>query len=110
MNTLVDCDQEYFGVRALLHELYLLSFRSSSDAREIFMTLTPQVPGRMARTTRPGLAEGMEFLPDTAPWFQLLSVTQKINHLYLATVELQTITAFASRNVQKCTVCQRASA
>ena len=74
------------------------------------MTLTPQVPGRMARTTRPGLAEGMEFLPDTAPWFQLLSVTQKINHLYLATVELQTITAFASRNVQKCTVCQRASA
>jgi hypothetical protein len=35
----------------------------------------------------------MEFLPDTAPWFQLLSVRQKINHLYLATVELQTITA-----------------
>lgn len=56
-----------FGVRALLDELDLLSLGSSSDARELFMTLTPQVPGRLARTTRPGLAEGMEFLPDTAP-------------------------------------------
>jgi hypothetical protein len=25
----------------------------------------------------------MEFLPDTAPWFQLLSVKQESNHLYL---------------------------
>jgi dihydrofolate reductase len=41
---------------------------------ELFMTLAPQIAGRLPQTTRPGLAEGMEFLPDTAPWFQLLSV------------------------------------
>jgi len=53
------------------------------------MTLTPQVPGRLARTLAVDWQRELEFLPDTAPWFQLLSVKQKINYLYLATVELQ---------------------
>ncbi len=47
------------------------------------MTLTPQIAGRLSQTTRAGLAQGMEFLPDTAPWFQLLCVREESNHLYL---------------------------
>lgn len=75
-----------FGVRALLHEggpTLFGQFLRRTLVDELFMTLAPQIAGRLARTTRPGLAEGMEFLPDTAPWFQLLSVKQKSNHLYL---------------------------
>ena len=55
------------------------------------MTLTPQVPGRLARTLAVDWQRELEFLPDTAPWFQLLSVKQKIDYLYLATVELQNL-------------------
>jgi len=75
-----------FGVRALLHEggpTLFGQFLESALVDELFMTLAPQIAGRLPQTTRPGLAEGMEFLPDTAPWFQLLSVKQKADHLYL---------------------------
>ena len=75
-----------FGVRALLHEggpNLFGQFLRRTLVDELFMTLAPQIAGRLPQTTRPGLAEAMEFLPDTAPWFQLLSVKQRADHLYL---------------------------
>jgi riboflavin biosynthesis pyrimidine reductase len=68
-----------FGVRALLYEggpTLFGQFLRRTLVDELFMTLAPQIAGRLPQTTRPGLAAGMEFLPDTAPWFQLVSVTK----------------------------------
>jgi len=50
---------------------------------ELFLTLSPQIAGRSAGTIRPGLVQGMEFMPDCAPWLRLLSVKQRAEHLYL---------------------------
>lgn len=46
------------------------------------MTLSPQIAGRSGNA-RPGLVQGLEFMPSGAPWFQLLSVKQQAEHLYL---------------------------
>jgi len=39
--------------------------------------------GRDVGPIRPALVQGVAFVPDSAPWFQLLSVKQKAEHLYL---------------------------
>jgi riboflavin biosynthesis pyrimidine reductase len=75
-----------FGVRMLLHEggpALFGQFLASEVVDELFMTLSPQIAGRAARTIRPGLVEGVEFLPQTAPWLRLLSVKERGEHLYL---------------------------
>lgn len=75
-----------FGVRTLLHEGGPTLFGEFLAARvvdELFVTLAPQIAGRLPQTLRPGLVQGIEFLPNTAPWFQLISVKQKAEHLYL---------------------------
>ena len=58
-------------------------FVAAEAVDELFMTLSPQIAGRGARTSRPGLVEDKEFLPDTAPWLRLLSVKQRGEYLYL---------------------------
>jgi riboflavin biosynthesis pyrimidine reductase len=75
-----------FGVRMLLHEggpTLFGQFLAADAVDELFMTLSPQIAGRKADAIRPALVQGVEFVPDCAPWFQLLSVKQKAEHLYL---------------------------
>jgi riboflavin biosynthesis pyrimidine reductase len=74
------------GVRRLLHEggpALFGQFLAAEAVDEFFLTLSPQIASRKGDTIRPGLVQGMEFLPDCAPWFDLLSVKQRSEHLYL---------------------------
>ena len=75
-----------FGVQTLLHEggpTLFGEFLAAQRVDELFLTLAPQVSGRTAHTVRPGLVQAVEFMPKTAPWFQLVSVKQGADHLYL---------------------------
>jgi len=74
------------GVRRLLHEggpTLFGQFLAAEAVDELFLTLSPQIAGRRADAIRPALVQGIEFIPDCAPWFQLLSVKQRVDHLYL---------------------------
>src|SRR5579863_4691183 len=74
------------GVRRLLHEggpTLFGQFLGAEVIDELFLTLSPQIAGRKKETIRPGLVQGLEFMPDRAPGFQLLSVKQRAEHLYL---------------------------
>ena len=75
-----------FRVRMLLHEggpTLFGQFLGAEAVDELFITLSPQIAGRKADAIRPALVQGLEFMPDSAPWFQLLSVKQKAEYLYL---------------------------
>jgi len=75
-----------FGVRTVLHEggpTLFATFMMRALVDELFLTMSPQIAGRLPQTMRPGLVQGVEFLPNTAPWFRLLSVRQHADHLYL---------------------------
>ena len=48
---------------------------------ELFLALAPQVAGRNMESQRPELIAGVEFLPETAPWLDIVSVKQRGNHL-----------------------------
>jgi riboflavin biosynthesis pyrimidine reductase len=50
---------------------------------EFFLTLSPQIAGRIGDVTRPAVVQGVQFLPDSAPWFQIVSVKERAAHLYL---------------------------
>ncbi len=74
------------GVRRLLHEggpTLFGQFLAVEAIDELFLTLSPQIAGRKEETIRPGLVEGIDFMPDRSPGFQLLSVKQRAEHLYL---------------------------
>ncbi len=75
-----------FGVRIVLHEggatLYG-NFMAHGLVDEVFLTLAPQIAGRAKERPRPGMVAGVEFLPETAPWFNLVSAKQTGSHLYL---------------------------
>jgi len=74
------------GVRRLLHEggpTLFGQFLGAKVVDELFLTLSPQIAGRKGDAIRPGLVQGMEFMPDCAPGFQVLSVKQRAQHLYL---------------------------
>lgn len=75
-----------FGVRMLLHEggpTLLGNFLAAEAVDELFLTLSPQIGGRKEGAIRPALVQGVEFLPDSAPWFELLSLKQEAAYLYL---------------------------
>ena len=75
-----------FAVKTLLHEggpTLFGQFLAAEAVDEIFLTLSPQIAGRKSDALRPALVQGVEFVPDRAPWFQLLSVKQKAEYLYL---------------------------
>jgi len=78
--------QSQFGIRILLHEggpTLFGQFVAAEAVDELFMTLSPQIAGRKTSTMRPGLVEGVGFLPHTAPWLRLLSIKERSEHLYL---------------------------
>jgi len=75
-----------FGVRRLLHEggpTLFGQFLAAEAVDELFLTLSPQIAGRSSDGIRPALVQGAKFMPDGAPWFQMLSVKQRAEHLYL---------------------------
>jgi riboflavin biosynthesis pyrimidine reductase len=74
------------GVRRLLHEgrpTLFGQFMAAEAVDELFLTLSPQIAGRTSDAKRPALVQGVEFMPASAPWFQLMSVKQGSDHLYL---------------------------
>lgn len=78
--------KEREGVRLLLHEggpTLLGGFVATGIVDELFLTLAPQIAGRVAGHPRPALLENAEFLPETAPWLSLISAKQHGSHLYL---------------------------
>lgn len=75
-----------YGIQSLLHEggpSLFGEFMAAQAVDELFLTLSPQIAGRTSDAMRPALIEGTEFMPECAPWFQLLSVKQSADHLYL---------------------------
>ncbi len=75
-----------FKVRLVLHEggpLLFGGFIAERLVSELFLTVAPQMAGRVKTAVRPGIIEGVEFSPNHAPWFELLSARQQVNHLYL---------------------------
>jgi riboflavin biosynthesis pyrimidine reductase len=75
-----------YGVRRLLHEggpTLFGQFMAKEAIDEIFLTLSPQIAGRTSDALRPALVQGVKFTPEDAPWFQMLSVKQSVDHLYL---------------------------
>jgi riboflavin biosynthesis pyrimidine reductase len=75
-----------FGVKRLLHEggpRLFGQFLAANAVDELFLTLSPQIAGRKGDATRPAVMQGVEFVPDSAPWFQTVSVKEKAAYLYL---------------------------
>src|SRR5262249_51239672 len=75
-----------FGVQMLLHEggpTLFGQFLGAGAVDELFLTLSPQIAGRGSHAIRPGIVQGVEFVPGRAPWFQLLSLRQRAEHLYM---------------------------
>jgi riboflavin biosynthesis pyrimidine reductase len=75
-----------FGISLLLHEggpTLFGGFVAGGCVDELFLTIAPQVAGRDMHRSRPGLIAGVEFLPKTAPWLDIVSVKERGNHLYL---------------------------
>jgi riboflavin biosynthesis pyrimidine reductase len=78
--------QSQFGVKALLHEggpTLFGQFLAAGAVDELFLTLSPQIAGRGRDVTRPSVVQGVQFLPDSAPWFQMVSVKEQAAYLYL---------------------------
>ncbi len=74
-----------FGVKTLLHEggpTLFGQFLAAEAIDEFFLTLSPQIAGRKD-ATRPAIVQGVEFLPNSAPSFQILSVKERAGYLYL---------------------------
>jgi len=75
-----------FAVSLLLTEggpKLLGSFLGASLINELFLTVAPQLAGRSTAPQRPGLVERVEFLPESAPWLELVSAKNRGSHLYL---------------------------
>jgi riboflavin biosynthesis pyrimidine reductase len=78
--------QSQFGVKTLLHEggpTLFGQFLAADVVDELFLTLSPQIAGRERDVTRPALVQGVQFMPDSAPWFQMVSAKQRAAYLYL---------------------------
>jgi riboflavin biosynthesis pyrimidine reductase len=78
--------QSQLGVKTLLHEggpTLFGQFLAADAVDELFLTLSPQIAGRERNVTRPSVVQGVQFLPDSAPWFQMVSVKEQAAYLYL---------------------------
>jgi riboflavin-specific deaminase-like protein len=77
---------EEFGVGLILHEggpTLFGDFLASGFVDELFLTIAPQIAGRVPAHPRPSLTANVEFDPATAPWWKLLSAKMAGDHLYL---------------------------
>jgi riboflavin biosynthesis pyrimidine reductase len=84
--SMLDLLRAQFGVSLLLLEggpTLFGRFVADGCVDEIFLTIAPQVAGRNMPPVRPGFIAGAEFLPETAPWLDIVSVKERGNHLYL---------------------------
>jgi riboflavin biosynthesis pyrimidine reductase len=78
--------QSQFGVKTVLHEggpTLFGQFLAAEAVDELFLTQSPQIAGRKGDATRPGVVQGVEFAPDSAPWFQMVSAKERAAYLYL---------------------------
>jgi riboflavin biosynthesis pyrimidine reductase len=78
--------RDEFTVNHLLHEggpKLFGDFVAHGCVDELFLTMAPQFAGRDSKRERPGVISGTEFVPETAPWFKLISVKQSADHLFL---------------------------
>ena len=78
--------QSQSAVKTLLHEggpTLFGQFLAAETVDELFLTLSPQIAGRERDATRPAVVQGVQFAPDSAPRFQLVSVKEKAAYLYL---------------------------
>ena len=74
------------GVELLLHEAgptLFGEFLAGGLMDELFLTVAPQIAGRVAGHPRPGLVANFEFSPATAPWWKLLSTKSAADYLFL---------------------------
>ena len=74
------------GVELLLHEAgptLFGEFLAGGFMDELFLTVAPQIAGRVAAHPRPGLVAAVEFSPATAPWWKLLSTKSAADYLFL---------------------------
>jgi riboflavin biosynthesis pyrimidine reductase len=75
-----------FGVSLLLHEggpTLFGRFLADGCVDELFLTIAPQVSGRNRQPLRPGFVAGVEFVPQTAPRLDIVSLKERGSHLYL---------------------------
>ncbi len=73
-------------VELLLHEAgptLFGEFLAAGFIDELFLTVAPQVAGRVAAHPRPGLVANVQFSPATAPWWNLLSAKNSADYLFL---------------------------
>jgi riboflavin biosynthesis pyrimidine reductase len=78
--------QSQLGVKRLLHEggpTLFGQFLAAEVVDELFLTLSPQIAGRKGDATRPAVVQGVEFVPNSAPWFEMVSIKEKAGYLYL---------------------------
>jgi riboflavin biosynthesis pyrimidine reductase len=78
--------RDEFGVGLILHEggpTLFGDFLASGFVDELFLTIAPQIAGRIPAHPRPSLTTNVEFFPATAPWWKLLSAKKAGDHLYL---------------------------
>lgn len=59
------------------------AFVAEQCLHELFLTLAPQIAGRIASLERPGLVAGTLFAPDQACWGELVAVRRSGSHLFL---------------------------
>jgi riboflavin biosynthesis pyrimidine reductase len=74
------------GVELLLHEAgptLFGEFLAGGFMDELFLTVAPQIAGRVAEQPRPGLVANVQFSPATAPWWKLLSAKNAADYLFL---------------------------
>jgi riboflavin biosynthesis pyrimidine reductase len=74
------------AVELLLHEAgptLFGEFLAGGFIDELFLTMAPQIAGRVAEHPRPGLVANVEFSPATAPWWKLLSAKSAADYLFL---------------------------
>jgi riboflavin biosynthesis pyrimidine reductase len=74
------------GVGLLLNEAgptLFGEFLAGGFMDELFLTVAPQIAGRVAAHPRPGLVANIEFSPATAPWWKLLSTKSAADYLFL---------------------------
>jgi riboflavin biosynthesis pyrimidine reductase len=58
-------------------------FLAGGFVDELFLTMAPQIAGRVAGHPRPGLVANVEFSPATASWWKLLSTKSAADYLFL---------------------------
>jgi riboflavin biosynthesis pyrimidine reductase len=85
-STILSLLRQEAGVELLLHEAgptLFGEFLAGGFMDELFLTVAPQMAGRVAAHPRPGLVANVQFSPATAPWWKLLSAKSAADYLFL---------------------------